>query len=68
MHPEHVPDRSLHRQRTVKCEMFYLKKFDTYEELHQAVEDYIRFYNTKRYLRKYESLAPHLKRSQALAA
>ncbi|UUM12063.1 IS3 family transposase [Clostridiaceae bacterium HFYG-1003] len=52
----------------LKCEMFYLKTFHTYEELKQAVDDYIRFYNTKRYLRKYKGLDPLEVRNQALAA
>lgn len=52
----------------LKCEMFYLRKFDTFVQLKQAVEDYILFYNTKRYLRKYKGLAPLEVRNQALAA
>ena len=52
----------------LKCEMFYLRKFDTFDQLKQAVEDYILFYNTKRYLRKYKGLAPLEVRNQALAA
>ncbi|WP_081483435.1 IS3 family transposase [Solibacillus silvestris] len=29
----------------MKCEKYYLKKYDTYEELEEAVTDYIYFYN-----------------------
>lgn len=37
---------------TLKSEMYYLRKFDTYEELKQAINEYIKFYNTKRLQRK----------------
>ena len=31
----------------LKCEMYYLKHFDTYEELVAAVEQFIHYYNHK---------------------
>lgn len=33
---------------TLKSEMYYLRKFSTFEELEQAIDEYIKFYNTKR--------------------
>ena len=30
----------------LKVEMYYLRKFDTYEEFEQAIDEYIDFYNT----------------------
>ena len=32
----------------IKSEMYYLNKFNTYEELKVAIDDYIRFYNNER--------------------
>jgi transposase InsO family protein len=52
----------------LKCEMYYLNKFRTYEELENAIEEYIYFYNNKRYQAKYKSLAPLKVRNQAFAA
>lgn len=52
----------------LKCEMYYLNKFVTYASLEQAIEEYIHFYNNKRYQKKYKGLAPLEVRSQALAA
>ncbi len=52
----------------LKCEMYYLNKFETYMELEKAIEDYIYFYNNKRYQAKYKGLAPLQVRNQALAA
>ncbi|WP_156313979.1 IS3 family transposase, partial [Lysinibacillus sp. ZYM-1] len=34
---------------TLKCEKYYLYKYDTYGELEQAINDYIHFYNHYRY-------------------
>ena len=53
---------------TLKCEMYYLSKFSTYEELEAAVEAYIHYYNNGRYQAKHKSLAPLEVRNQALAA
>jgi putative transposase len=52
---------------TLKSEMYYLKKFDTYEELEQAIEDYIDFYNTKRLQKKLKSMTPLEYRSHTLS-
>ena len=52
----------------LKCEMYYLNKFSTYKELEREVEEYIYFYNNKRYQAKYKGLAPLQARNQALAA
>lgn len=41
---------------TLKAEMYYLRKFDTYEELEQAIDEYIEFYNAKRLQKKFHSL------------
>ena len=32
----------------LKSEMYYLQKFQTYEQLEKAIDEYIEFYNTKR--------------------
>lgn len=53
---------------TLKSEMYYLNKFNTYEELEQAIQEYIHFYNNKRYQEKYKGLAPLEVRNQALVA
>lgn len=52
----------------LKCEMYYLNKFDTYQELEKRVEEYMYFYNNKRCQSKYKGLAPLKVRNQALAA
>lgn len=52
----------------LKCEMYYLNKFNTYKELEREVEEYIYFYNNKRYQAKYKGLAPLQARNQALAS
>jgi transposase InsO family protein len=33
----------------LKSEMYYLKKFNTYDELEAAITDYIDYYNNHRY-------------------
>lgn len=43
---------------TLKCEMYYLNKFDTYEELENSIEEYMHFYNNLRYQKKFKGLAP----------
>ena len=52
---------------TLKSEMYYLRKFDTYEELEQAINEYIEFYNTKRLQNKLKGMAPFEYRSHTLA-
>lgn len=51
---------------TLKSEMYYLKKFRTYEELEQAIDEYIHFYNHERYQAKLNGLAPNEFRNQAV--
>lgn len=51
---------------TLKAEMYYLKKFNTYEELEQAIDEYIKFYNTKRLQKKLKGMAPIEYRSHTL--
>ena len=36
----------------LKTEMYYLRKFNTFEELKTAVEEYIYYYNNNRYQEK----------------
>jgi transposase InsO family protein len=51
---------------TLKTEMYYLKTFHTYEELEQAIGEYIHFYNHERYQAKLNGLAPMEFRNQAI--
>lgn len=53
---------------TLKCEMYYLHKFYTYEELKQAIDEYIVFYNTKRLQKNLKGLTPIEYRNQTLAS
>jgi putative transposase len=50
---------------TLKSEMYYLKKFQTYDELELAIDEYIHFYNHERYQVKLNGLAPIEFRNQA---
>jgi putative transposase len=43
---------------TLKCEKYYLHKYHTYEELINAVNEYINFYNTKRLQKRLNGLSP----------
>jgi putative transposase len=52
----------------IKSEMYYLQKFHTYEELKQAIDEYIEFYNMRRLQKKLKGLAPIEYRNQALIA
>ena len=52
---------------TIKSEMFYLDKFHTYEQLKQAVDVYIDFYNTKRMQKNLKNLTPFEFRNQILS-
>ena len=51
----------------LKSEMYYLKKYTSKNELHQAIEEYIKFYNTKRYQLKLNCMTP-MEYHQAYAA
>ena len=42
----------------LKSEMYYLKKFTSKEELTKAIENYIDFYNTKRFQLKLKCMTP----------
>lgn len=42
----------------LKSEMYYLHKFETYEELRSAIDDYIDYYNTKRYQKRLQCMSP----------
>lgn len=52
----------------IKSEMYYLQKFHTYEELKQAVDKYIEFYNMRRLQKNLKGLTPIDYRNQALAS
>ncbi|BFO30343.1 hypothetical protein KoxyNG13_008160 [Klebsiella pasteurii] len=43
---------------TLKSECFYTKKFKDIDELKIAIEDYIRYYNTRRISLKFNGLSP----------
>ena len=43
---------------TIKVEMYYLQRFDDYESLKTSIENYIAFYNNRRYQEKLGGLAP----------
>jgi transposase InsO family protein len=53
---------------TLKSEFFYLKKFDSVEELKAGVDDYIRYYNYDRIKMKLGGLSPVAYRTQPQAA
>jgi transposase InsO family protein len=42
----------------IKSEMFYLRKYGTYEELVAAIHDYMSYYNTKRYQKRLMCMSP----------
>ena len=42
----------------VKSEMYYLDKFNTYEELKASIEKYIEYYNNGRYQEKLDCMSP----------
>lgn len=52
---------------TLKSEMYYLRKFDTIEELRQAIDEYIDFYNTRRLQRKLKGMTPIEYRNHTLS-
>ncbi|REJ16947.1 MAG: hypothetical protein C6W58_09395 [Bacillaceae bacterium] len=41
-----------------KCEKYYLHKYDTFEELKNAIDEYIQFYNYHLYQEKLNGLSP----------
>lgn len=52
----------------IKSEMYYLQKFHTYEELKQAIDEYMYFYNMRRLQKNLKSLTPIEYRNQTLVA
>lgn len=50
---------------TLKCEKYYLHKYQTFEELKQAIDEYIYFYNHERLQAKLNSLSPIEYRTKA---
>src|SRR5699024_6969896 len=49
----------------LKCERYHSRHYKSYEELEQAIDEYIKFYNEERYQTKLNSLAPLEFRYQA---
>lgn len=52
----------------LKCEMYHLNRFETYEELVAAIEQFIHYYNHQRRQHKLNSLPPAIYRSLLEAA
>ena len=50
---------------TLKSEMYYLREFQSFEELRKAVDVYIYFYNHQRYQKRLNGLSPLEFRAQA---
>lgn len=51
---------------TLKCEKYYLHKYESFEELSTAIEEYIRFYNQERYQKRLNGLSPLEYRAKAV--
>ncbi|WP_420846151.1 IS3 family transposase [Neobacillus notoginsengisoli] len=50
---------------TLKSEKYYLKKYETFEELSMAIDEYIHFYNHNRYQKRLNGLSPMEYRTKA---
>lgn len=50
---------------TLKCEKYYLHKYETFDELEKAIDEYIYFYNHERYQEKLNGLSPAEYRAKA---
>jgi len=50
---------------TLKCEEYYLHKYETFEELSKAINEYIYFYNNERYQKRLNGLSPIEYRAKA---
>lgn len=50
---------------TLKCEKYYLHKYETFEELSFAVDQYMQFYNHDRYQKRLNGLSPMEYRAKA---
>ena len=48
--------------------MYYLRKFNSFDELKLAIDKYIEFYNNKRLQKKLKGLSPIEYRTQTLVA
>jgi len=42
----------------LKSEMYYLKKFNTFDELKQSITEYINYYNNQRYQKRLKCMTP----------
>ncbi|MEK3725710.1 IS3 family transposase [Paenibacillus sp. FSL H8-0034] len=51
---------------TLKCEMYYLQSYNTFEELKRDIEAYIHFYNNERLQAKLNDLSPVEFRAKAV--
>ena len=52
----------------IKSEMYYLRKFDNFDELKLAIDNYIEFYNNRRFQKRLKGLSPIEYRTQTLVA
>ncbi len=50
---------------TLKCEKYYLHKYKAFDELEQAIDDYIHFYNHERLQKRLNGLTPMEYKSKA---
>lgn len=50
---------------TLKCEKYYLHKYETFEDLSFAVDEYVQFYNQERYQKRLNGLSPLEYRAKA---
>jgi transposase InsO family protein len=50
---------------TLKCEKYYLHRYETFEELNLAMEEYIHFYNHEKYQKRLNGLSPLEYRTKA---
>ncbi|WP_453990298.1 IS3 family transposase [Bacillus nitroreducens] len=50
---------------TLKCEKYYLHRYETFEDLSKAIDEYIYFYNYERYQERLNGLSPVEYRAKA---
>ena len=50
----------------LKSEMFYLNKYDDLDNLKSDIDEYVKFYNSKRYQKNLKNLSPNQYREQIL--
>lgn len=60
-----ITDRLKHFSGAVKCEKYDVYKYDSYETLKIAIDDYIHLYNHNRYQKRLNGLSPLKFRAQA---